>query len=71
MGEIVTTIVDSLGSMVTGSASAIGDGLVNLAFETTEGTITGLAPAGQVIFTMVGIGFGVGLMGVVFSLLRK
>ena len=70
MGEIVTTIVGSLTSMVTGSATAIGDGLVNFAFESSDGAITGLSPAGEVIFTMLGIGFGVGLMGVVFSLLR-
>lgn len=70
MGEIVTTIVTSLTEMVTGSATAIGDGLVNFAFETSEGAITGLSPSGEVIFTMVGIGFGIGLMGVVFSLLK-
>ena len=68
--NIVNTIVESLTAFVTGSASAIGDGLTALLFVTDESGITGLSNPGIVIFTMLGIGFAVGLMGVVFSLLR-
>lgn len=68
---IVETITTSLTSFVTSSATAIGDGLTNLLFEVgTDGAISGVSNAGQVIFTLLGIGFGVGLMYVIFNLVR-
>ena len=69
--NIVETIVTSLTDFVTGSAQAIGDGLTALLFVTNESGITGLSNPGIVIFTMLGIGFAVGLMGVIFSLIRR
>ena len=68
--DIVSTIVESLTSFVTGSATAIGDGLTALLFVTDSSGVTGLSNPGIVIFTMLGIGFAVGLMGVIFSLIR-
>ena len=71
MDDMVTTITSTLTSFVTGSATAIGEGLETLLFVTdTDGAISGLTSAGTVIFTLLGIGFGVGLMGVIFSLIR-
>ena len=68
---IVTTITEALTSFVGSSATAIKDGLQNLLFVVgTDGSISGLAPTGEVIFTIVGIGFGVGLMYVIFNLFR-
>lgn len=69
--EIVETIVSALTEFVVGSATAIGDGLTALLFVTNEGGIAGLSNPGIVIFTILGIGFAVGLMGVIFSLIRK
>lgn len=66
---IIETLVNSLTEFITGSASAIGDAISNLLF-TTEGDTSTLSVAGIVILTMLGIGFAVGLMRVVFSLIR-
>ena len=71
MTNVLTTIIQALTDFVTGSATAIGDGLETLLFVTgTDGAISGLTSAGSVIFTLVGIGMAVGIMGVVFNLIR-
>lgn len=66
--NIVTTIVTALSEMVTGSATAIGEGVQNLMLN-EEGT--GLSQTGIIIFSLLGIGFAVGLMGVIFSLVTR
>lgn len=63
---IAESIVGGLTEMVTGSASAIGNGISGLLFN-TEG---GISNAGNAIFEILGIGFGVGLMSVIFGLIR-
>lgn len=67
---IVQAIVSALQETITGSASAIGSGIEGLLFETVEGTQT-LSTAGQVIFTLFGLGMGVGLMYVIFNLVVR
>jgi len=69
--NIIETIVTSMTDFVVGSANAIGDGLTALLFVTDSTGITGLSNPGIVIFTVLGIGFAVGLMGVIFSLVRR
>ena len=69
MGDIIQTIVTALTEMVTGSANAIGTGLQSLLF-TTNGDVQTLSSGGIVILTMVGIGFAIGLMRVIFGLIR-
>lgn len=66
--NIVSTIVDALTQMVTGSASAIGDGVQGLMLN-EEGT--GLSQTGVIIFSLLGIGFAVGLMSVIFNLVTR
>lgn len=71
MDQIITTITGALTSFVTGSATAISGGLETLLFTTgTDGAISGLTAAGTTIFTMFAIGAGVGLMSVIFALIR-
>lgn len=67
---IVTEIVTALQDVVVGSATAIGDGIEGLLFETVEGTRT-LSTAGQTIFVLFGLGMGVGLMYVIFNLVVR
>lgn len=68
--EVVSTLVTALTEFITGSASAIGEGITELLFTSNAEGITGLSNAGVVIFTIMGIGFAVGLMHVIFGLIR-
>lgn len=67
---IVTEVVTALQEMVVGSATAIGNGIEGLLFETVEGTRT-LSVSGQVIFSLFGLGCGAGLMYVIFNLVVR
>lgn len=70
--EIVTLLIECMIAFVVGSAQAIGDGLTALFFTVdTAGVITGLSNPGIVIVTFVAIGFGVGLMRVIFGIVRR
>lgn len=70
--EIVTLLIEVLISFVTGSAQAIGEGLTTLFFVVSEtGAVTGLSNAGVVMVTFIAIGFAVGLMRVIFGLIRR
>lgn len=64
------TLVNSMTEMVTGSASAIGEGAESLLFETGADGARTLSATGETIITMAGIGLGIGVIGVVFSLLK-
>lgn len=66
--NIVTTIIEALTEMVAGSASAIAEGAGALILN-AEGN--GLSSLGVVIFSLVGISFGVGIMGVIFALVVR
>lgn len=66
--NIVTTIVTALTEMVTGSATAIGEGVQNLLLN-EEGT--GINSTGIIIFSLLGVGFAVGLMSVIFNLVTR
>lgn len=69
--NIVSTIVTSLTGIITGSASAISDGIQGLLFTTgTDGQMV-LSTAGVTIFTLFGLGMGVGLMYVIFGLVVR
>lgn len=70
--EIVTTIVQSITAMVAGSAQAISEGATALLFNVSEqGEVTGISTAGSVLFVLTGIGFAVGLMGLIFALFTR
>lgn len=70
--EIITTIVDSVTGIVGGSAGAISEGVIALLFNTgADGQITGLSQTAIVIFTLFGLGMGVGLMYVIFNLVTR
>lgn len=70
--NIVETIVTALTSMVSGSATAISDGIVGLLLETdTQGAVTGLSNSGTILLSFIGIGFGVGIMYVIFNLVVR
>ena len=69
--NIVSTIVTSLTEIITGSASAIGDGIEGLLFTTgTDGEMV-LSTAGVTLFTLFGLGCGIGLMWVIFGLVVR
>lgn len=67
---IIETIVSALSDIVTGSAQAIGTGVQDLLFDTVNDTQV-LSTTGQVIFTLFGLGMGVGLMYVIFNLVVR
>lgn len=70
--NIVETIVSAVTEIVSGSAGAISDGVVALLLETnTDGSVTGLSNTGIIIFTLFGLGMGVGLMYVIFNLVTR
>lgn len=69
--NIVSTIVTSLTEIITGSASAIGDGIQGLLFTTGADGEMVLSTAGVTIFTLFGLGMGVGLMYVIFGLVVR
>ena len=70
--NIVETIVSALTEIVSGSATAISDGVVGLLLETSaDGAVTGLSNTGIIIFTLFGLGMGVGLMYVIFNLVTR
>jgi hypothetical protein len=70
--DIVSTIVTAITEIISGSASAISDGVVALLLETdTSGVVTGLSNTGIIIFTLFGLGMGVGLMYVIFNLVTR
>lgn len=74
--SLVGTVVETITIMVGGSATAIGEGIVNLILESetnSDGvtTITGMSASGQVITIVAALGFAVGLMGVVFGLVLR
>lgn len=71
--NIVTTIVTAITEIISGSARAISDGVVALLLETNaeSGAVTGLSSTGIIIFTLFGLGMGVGLMYVIFNLVTR
>lgn len=70
--NIIQVIVDSITAIIGGSAGAISDGVIALLFNTgTDGQITGLNQTAIVIFTLFGLGMGVGLMYVIFNLVTR
>lgn len=70
--NIVETIVGALTDIVSGSASAIAEGATALLLTTgTDGQVTGLSNVGIIIFTLFGLGMGVGLMYVIFNLVTR
>lgn len=64
--SIVAAIGDGLVGMVTNSVEALGAGIKGL----LVGEGGSLTEAGTVIFSIVGIGFGVGIFYVMASLLH-
>lgn len=70
--NIVETIVGALTDMVSGSAGAISEGIVGLLLKTDgQGAVTGLSNSGIILLTFIGIGFGVGIMYVIFNLVVR
>ena len=65
--DIISTIVEALTEMLTGSVTAIGQG-VNALF-TVEGG--GLSTLGIILMTFVGLGLAVGLVYVIINLVRR
>lgn len=64
--SIVSAIGEGLVGMVTSSTEALGAGIKGL----LVGEGGALSDAGTVIFSIVGIGFGVGIFYVMANLLR-
>ena len=68
---IVETVVTSLSEIISGSAAAIGSGITGLLFtQGADGELV-ISNAGTVIFTLFGLGMGVGLMYVIFGLVVR
>lgn len=65
--NIISTIVDALTEMLTGSVAAISEGVS--ALFTTEGG--GLSVLGTILMTFMGLGFAVGLVYVIINLVRR
>ena len=66
---IVEAIGSGLSEIITYSATGVSNGIEGLLFDTVEGEAV-LSTSGQAILTIVGLGFGVGLMYVVLNILR-
>lgn len=68
--NIIQTITDALTEMLTASTSAIGQGVE--ALFTVEGANgeKALSTLGVIMFTIVGLGFAVGLVYVIINLVR-
>lgn len=68
--NIIKTITDALTEFLTSSTSAIGDGVEALFTTTgTDGEMA-LSTLGTIMFTMLGLGFAVGLVYVIINLVR-
>lgn len=68
---IVEAIGSGLSEIITYSATGVANGIEGLLFEVpAEGGEAVLSTSGQAILTIVGLGFGIGLMYVVLNLLR-
>lgn len=67
---IVEAIGTGLSEIITYSATGVSNGIEGILFEAgAEGQMV-LSQSGQAILTIVGLGFGIGLMYVVLNLLR-
>lgn len=67
---IVTTITTAISEMISGSATAISDGVVGLLLVENNGEYA-LSNTGIVIFSLFGISCAVGLMYVIFNLVTR
>ncbi len=67
---IVEAIGSALSEIITYSATGIGNGIEGLLFEAgAEGEMV-LSQSGTAILTIVGLGFGIGLLYVVLNIIR-
>lgn len=69
--NIVTTIVEALTEMLTGSTQAITEGVQALFVVTGTDGEQSLSTLGVIIFTLLGLGFAVGLVYVIINLVRR
>jgi phage-related protein len=70
--EIVTTLIETLGSFVSGIGSAFLNAFQTIfMIETSEGTYSGLNNMGIFLLVMLGISLGYGVIRYITSLFRK
>lgn len=67
---IVEAIGTALSEIITYSTTGIGNGIEGLLFEVGAEGEKVLSTSGQAILTIVGLGFGIGLLYVVLNLIR-
>lgn len=68
--NIIQTITSALTEFLTSSTQAIGQGVEALFTETGSDGQVVLSTLGVIIFTMLGLGFAVGLVYVIINLVR-
>lgn len=69
--NIIETIVSALTEMLQGSTQAITTGVQNLFVVTSDNGDQALSTLGIIVFTLLGMGFAVGLVYVIINLVRR